>query len=182
VNDETSLIAQSRQGDPAAWETLTRAHQQPVFRLAYLLLGDADDAEDVAQETFIRAYYALDSFDDSRSLHSWLLGIAANQARNHRRAAGRYFSHLLKFARLQPAFSPPMDWDENAHLWKAIQSLKNEFSEILMLRYFFEMSGSEISETLSITPGTVKSRLHRALAALRDVIQRDSHYLQDELV
>ncbi|MBV9786854.1 MAG: hypothetical protein JOZ51_01680, partial [Chloroflexi bacterium] len=71
--DQSDLIVRAQQGDGTAWEHLVRQHQDAVFRLAYLLLGDADDADDVAQETFIRAFGALDRFDPSRPLRPWLL-------------------------------------------------------------------------------------------------------------
>ncbi len=67
---EAKLIGRARQGDEAAWEILVRQHQEAAFRLAYLLLGDADEAEDVAQETFIRAFRSLDRFDPDRPLRS----------------------------------------------------------------------------------------------------------------
>ena len=73
---------------------LVRAHQTPVFRLAYLLLGSADEAEDVTQETFIRAYRSLGRFDTSRPLRPWLFKIAANLAHNQRRSMGRYLAAL----------------------------------------------------------------------------------------
>ena len=78
---EADLIARARAGESAAWEALAREHQQAVFRLAYLILGDPADADDVAQEAFIRAYHALDRFDTSRAARPWLLSIAANLAR-----------------------------------------------------------------------------------------------------
>jgi RNA polymerase sigma-70 factor (ECF subfamily) len=87
---DPELIVRARAGNEAAWETLVRAHQQAVFRLAYLLLGNAHDAEDVTQEVFIRAFRALDRFDQDRPLRPWLLQITANQARNHRTRNGRH--------------------------------------------------------------------------------------------
>jgi DNA-directed RNA polymerase specialized sigma24 family protein len=79
---EPDLIQEARQGDGAAWEALMRLHQQPVYRFAYLMLGDPDEAEDAAQETFIRAFRSLDRFDLSRPLRPWLLSIAANLSKN----------------------------------------------------------------------------------------------------
>ncbi len=84
---EAEQILLARQGDVSAWEAVVMAHQQAVFRLAYLVLGDPDDAEDITQETFIRAYFALGRFDVHRALRPWLLSIAANLARNQRRPA-----------------------------------------------------------------------------------------------
>ena len=87
--DESTLIRHAANGDAAAWEVLMNAHQEAAFRFAYLLLGDPDDAEDIAQESFLRAWKYLQRFDPSRPLRPWLLSIAANLARNKRRSAGR---------------------------------------------------------------------------------------------
>ncbi|RPJ43239.1 MAG: RNA polymerase subunit sigma-24, partial [Chloroflexi bacterium] len=78
MTEEGDWVRAACQGDAQAWEQLVQIYQQPIFRLAYLLLGDADDAEDVAQETLIRAYRSLGSFDPSRPLRPWLLRITAN--------------------------------------------------------------------------------------------------------
>src|SRR5215216_1913253 len=77
-------------------------HQESVFRLAYLLLGDPDDAEDIAQETFLRAWKYLKRFDARRPLKPWLLSITANLASNRRRSAGRYFAALMRAFRDEP--------------------------------------------------------------------------------
>ncbi|MEW5987644.1 MAG: sigma factor, partial [Chloroflexota bacterium] len=90
--DEAQWVARARQGDNAAWLGLVTQYQEAVFRLAYLILRDADEAEDVAQETFVRAFRSLGRFDSSRPLRPWLLTIAANLARNRRRAIGRYLA------------------------------------------------------------------------------------------
>lgn len=176
---EADLIHQSRRGDPGAWEALTRLHQEPVFRLAYLLLGDPDDAQDVAQEAFVRAYYALKRFDASRPLRPWLLRIASNLARNRRRSIGRYFAHLNRFAREAQENGTAIAQDDSQTLWLAVRRLKPDFQQVLYMRYFLDMSEAEMAETLNIANGTVKSRLHRALTALRAVIARDYPHLQD---
>jgi RNA polymerase sigma-70 factor (ECF subfamily) len=88
--DEATLVRHAANGDAAAWEPLVLAHQEAVFRLAYLLRGDPDDAEDIAQETFQRAWSYLRRFDPARPLRPWLLSIASNLASNRRRSAGRY--------------------------------------------------------------------------------------------
>ena len=99
---DAGLVYRAQQGDAAAWEELVRTHQGTIFRFAYLLVGDADDAEDIAQETFIRAFHALSSFDTTRSLRPWLLRIAANLAQNRRRAAGRYLAALRRAFHSRP--------------------------------------------------------------------------------
>src|SRR5512138_2501510 len=77
-------------------------HQEAVFRLAYLLLSDPDEAEDVAQETFLRAWKHLKRFDATRPLRPWLLSIASNLASNRRRSAGRYLAALTRAFRDEP--------------------------------------------------------------------------------
>jgi RNA polymerase sigma-70 factor (ECF subfamily) len=185
---ESSLIARAHQGDGTVWEELVRQHQEAVFRLAYLLLGDADAAEDVAQETFIRAYRALDRFDINRPLRPWLMRITANLARNQRRSVGRYFGAIQRLIRAEPeaAFArggqAQLIERERAHtLWQAVRRLGHNEQEIIYLRYFLEMSEAEAAAALEIPPGTVKSRTHRALARLRDLVEREFPTLRENL-
>lgn len=179
---ETQQIHLARQGNQVAWEALMRTHQEPVFRLAYLLLGDPDEAEDIAQETFLRAYKALRRFDTERPLLPWLLRIASNLSHNRNRSIGRYISALTRFARQNPdsikstAIKPE---DEDQALWQAVRKMTKPFQEVIYLRYFLDMSESEMVDALGIPPGTVKSRLHRALSKLRGIIERDFPELKE---
>ena len=175
--DESTLIRHAANGDASAWEPLVLAHQEAVFRLAYLLLGDPDDAEDTAQETFLRAWNYLKRFDQTRPLRPWLLSIAANLARNRRRSAGRYLAALTRAFRNEP---PPASVEEKStktmeanDLWKAVQNLSLPDQQIVYLRYFLDLSVSETAEVLQIAEGTVKSRLSRALEKLRAIIKQD---------
>jgi RNA polymerase sigma-70 factor, ECF subfamily len=175
---EAELVRQARDGDIDAWETLIVANQEAVFRLAYLLLGHAGDAEDIAQDTFIRAYRYLNSFDAARALRPWLLSIAANLARNRRRSLGRYFHQLQRAARMNPEPVSDVEYDaarraEAQALWRAVQRLEPVDQEIIYLRFFLELSVEETAESLNIAAGTVKSRLHRALGRLRGVVNSD---------
>jgi RNA polymerase sigma-70 factor (ECF subfamily) len=172
--DETALVARARQADDLAWERLVRQHQQAVFRLAYLILGDMatrSEAEDVAQEAFIRAYLKLDQFDAARPLQPWLLGIAANLARNRRRSVGRYWAALRRWLQAHPDPDvTTVNLDERTEarlLWQAVQKLRSRAREVVYLRYFLELSEAETAATLDIPAGTVKSRLYYGLRALR---------------
>jgi RNA polymerase sigma-70 factor, ECF subfamily len=171
-----------------------REHQQAVFRLAYLLLGDADEAEDVAQETFIRAYRALERFDASRPLRPWLLRIASNLASNQRRSIGRYFGALQRLVVLDPEARARARGEqreaedaagtsaEDAHsLWQAIRRLGQADQEIIYLRYFLDLSEAETATALHVPAGTVKSRTHRALGRLRAVVEREFPTLRESL-
>ncbi len=179
---DADLIARARRRDEAAWEALARDHQEAVFRLAYLILGDPADADDVAQEAFIRAYHALDRFDTSRAVRPWLLSIAANLARNRLRSAGRYLAALGRLARGGGAGSATRfeaARDDSNLLWQAVRRLNQPDQEIIYLRYFLEMSEAETAEALTVAAGTVKSRTHRALGRLREVIAQDFPALRE---
>src|SRR5690349_14101359 len=136
---EADLIGRARQGDEEAYESLVKAHQQAVFRLAYLLLGDQHDAEDVAQETFIQAFAALTRFDTTRPLRPWLMRITTNLAYNRRRAMGRYMAALRRLAHLDPELFEPGHLDhtqqEAQELWQAVRRLERPDQEIIYLRY-----------------------------------------------
>ncbi len=180
--NEAELITAARQGNTAAWEELVSAHQEPVFRLAYLLLGDPDEAQDIAQETFIRAYYALPRFDLSCPLRPWLLRIASNLTKNRQRSLGRFLTALTRFARepKNEPETPSRAGDDADLLWQAVRRLAEPHRQVLYLRYFMELPETEIAQTLNIAPGTVKSRLHRAHHSLRNLITRDYPVLQPE--
>jgi len=177
--DESTLVRHAANGDAAAWEPLVLAHQEAVFRLSYLLLGDPDDAEDVAQETFLRAWNHLGRFDPTRPLRPWLLSIASNLASNRRRSAGRYFAALTRAFRNEPTASSASTEEksarhmESSELWKAVQNLSVPDQQIIYLRYFLDLPVTETAEVLRVAEGTVKSRLSRALERLRGIIKQD---------
>jgi RNA polymerase sigma-70 factor (ECF subfamily) len=173
-------VQRLRQQDQAAWDALIETHRQVVFRLAYLLLGDADDAEDVAQETFIRAYRHIERFDVSREMRPWLLRIAANLARNKRRSVARFLTALQRLVLAQPELTQSPSLEHQAtealqaqRLWQAVRRLPQPDQEVIYLRHFLEVSEAEASEALGVAVGTVKSRTHRALARLRKVVEAD---------
>jgi RNA polymerase sigma-70 factor (ECF subfamily) len=187
---ETELISLARAGDGSAWEKLMQDQLPAVFRLAYLLLGDADDAQDVAQEAFIRAYQALDRFDASRPLRPWLLSITRNLARNQQRSVGRYLGALQRLVWSDPETAHPSPdqrasggpGPEDAHdLWQAVRRLNRADQETIYLRYFLDLSEAETARVSQVAVGTVKSRTHRALGRLRTVVEREFPSLRESL-
>ena len=176
--DESTLVRHAANGDAAAWEPLVLAHQEAVFRLSYLLLGDPDDADDVAQETFLRAWNHLKRFDVTRPLRPWLLSIASNLASNRRRSAGRYFAALTRAVRHEQAMPRSAEEKSAQHmeaseLWRAVRHLSMPDQQIIYLRYFLDLPVAETADVLQVAEGTVKSRLSRALERLRGIIQQD---------
>ncbi len=182
--EETELIQRARKLDAAAWEELVRDHQQAIFRLTYLTLGDAAEAEDAAQETFVRAWRALPRFDATRPLRPWLMRIALNLARNRARSRGRYWAALQRSALAEPEAITSIEGraaesEQARELWQAIRRLGSADQEVIYLRYFLEYSVEETAAALNVASGTIKSRLSRALGRLQDVIGREFPGLRD---
>ncbi len=181
--EEAAWVARARQGDQHAWAQLVGRYREPVFRLAALIVGDAAEAEDVAQDAFIRAYLALDQYDAERPLRPWLLSIAANLARNRRRSIGRYWGALQRFFQTKPALveDPPERTAaaDARRLREAVAQLRPDAQDMIYLRYFLQLSEAETADALAIPLGTAKSRHHRALAQLRAIIETDYPDLKD---
>jgi RNA polymerase sigma-70 factor (ECF subfamily) len=185
VFSEVEIIRRAKKGDPAAWEVLVLSHQEPVFRFVYLLLGNPEEAEDVTQETFIRAARYLDRFEPERPLRPWLLKIGSNLARNRYRTASRYMAAIGRLIRSEPEVPPKTIEDiaaegqEAEALWQAVRKLSHPDQEILYLRYFLDLSIDETAEAIGMAHGTIKSRCHRAIKRLRAVIESDFPLLMD---
>ena len=172
--DDSELITRAQRGDSAAYEEIVQRYQQVAFRTAYVIAGSAADAEDAAQEGFVKAYRALHRFRAGAELRPWLLRIVANEARNRVRSSGR--RHRLEL-RLTEGFRPgdaapspeavAVALDERKRLLAMVNGLSEEDRLVIASRYFLELSGDETAAALGIPEGTVKSRLSRALARLR---------------
>ena len=187
MSDESSYLNRARAGDEAAWAEIVREHGEAMFRLAYLMLGDADEADDLAQEAFVRAYKALHTFDASRPLRPWLLTIVSNLSSNRLRSVRRYFAALRRSAQSGVETSSKLEdrtareWEADT-LWQAVRKLKVGEQEVIYMRYFLELSEAEMASAMAVPHGTVKSRLHRALARLREVVDREFPALREERV
>ena len=163
-------------GDAAAYEDLVRVHQRVVFRAAYLILGDAVEAEDASQEAFVKAYRALSRFEPGSPFRPWILTIASNEARNRRKAASRRSGLFLRAVEEEAGRgdgSPSPEAavvasERRAELLGALEGLREEDRVIIGYRYFMDLSEAETAEVLGCARGTVKSRLSRALGRLRD--------------
>lgn len=178
--DEPELIERARSGDASAYKELVVAHQGIAFRTAYLIAGDAADAEDAAQTAFIKAFYALGRFRRDHAFRPWLLTIVANEARNKRRSAGRRTGLELRLAegrpRVDAAPSPEdavLDHERDRDLIAALNRLREEERQVIACRYFLELNEAETAAALGCPKGTVKSRLSRALKRLRTFIEED---------
>jgi RNA polymerase sigma-70 factor (ECF subfamily) len=152
-----------------------RAHQGIAFRTAYLLAGNASDAEEAAQDGFVKAYRALGRFRAGSPFRPWLLQIVANEARNRRRSTGRRAALALRAAAEESsgdaAPSPEgvlLAGEDRERLLAAVNSLREEERLVIACRFFLELTEAETAAALDIRVGTVKSRTSRALEHLKE--------------
>lgn len=175
--EDVDLIERARDGDVRAYGDLVERYRDIAFRTAYLVTRSAADAEDAAQEAFVKAYYALGRFRTQSPFRPWILRIVANEARNRVRSARRREGLALRVAEDRPsggaAPSPEaaaLDRERDEALLAAMAQLSEPDRQIITCRYLLDLSEAETADTLGIRRGTVKSRLSRALGRLRQVL------------
>jgi RNA polymerase sigma-70 factor (ECF subfamily) len=186
ASDESVLLAQAREGDTQAFGELVRRYESKIFRLAQHITQNREDAEDVLQETFLKAYEHLDQFQGNSKFYTWVVRIAVNQA-------------LMKLRRRKTDKSVSLDetidtgedtivreiaaWDEDPEqrfsreeigqiLDSAIQSLEPPYRSVFVLRDIEGLSTEETADALDLTVPAVKSRLLRARLQLREKLTR----------
>lgn len=187
---EELLIARLKKQDEAAFDEFVKLYQTRVFRLVFRMLGDREEAEDVAQDIFFTVFRRIDSFRGDSKLSTWLYRVAANHCKNRikyldRRARGkkREFDeiaegHALESASMNNASSIARPdqmveaYQKQQILREAIVALDEEHRELIVLRDVQHMSYEEIREITGLAEGTLKSRLHRARHSLRTEVLR----------
>src|SRR5204863_208568 len=145
---EEALGERACRGDPAAFEELVVAYQSLAFRTAFVIAGDAADAEEAAQDGFVKAHRALGRFRRGEPFRPWLLTIVANEARNRRRARGRRAGLALRAAAApgRAAEDPEaaaLATERRALLLRAVERLRDDDRDVLACRYFLELSEEE---------------------------------------
>ena len=184
--DESALVAQAKAGDQNAFAELVNRYERKIYRLAKNITRNDEDAEDVLQDAFLKAYTHLDNFKGDSKFYTWIVRIAVNEA-------------LMRLRKRKTDRSVPLDepvelgeetvqreiavWDDNPEqqysqeewrkiLDEAVDSLKPDFRTVFVLRDIEELSTEETAETLGISVPAVKSRLLRARLALRERLTR----------
>lgn len=171
-DNETIWLAQALKGNPQSFGLLVEAYQRPVFNLCYRMLGNAEDAEDAAQETFLRAYKAIKNYDNQRPFSTWLLSIAAHYCIDQirRRRYPIVSVEDLPIPDLPdttPGIERSYQTKEDQRLVRAIlNALDATDRAAVVMYYWYDFSYDEIAGALSLTVSAVKSRLHRARRAM----------------
>jgi RNA polymerase sigma-70 factor (ECF subfamily) len=179
---DLDLVNQARQGDAGAFHALVDRHAKALFGLAYTLLGNTADAEDVLQETLLGAYKQIAQFEGRSSVKTWLTKILVRQVSKVYRSRRVRRAESLADAEQQNAEpaaprTGSVNVDRQVDVHAMLKTLSEEHREVLVLRELQGLSYDEIADALAIPQGTVESRLHRARQQLK---QRFAGYMTDE--
>ena len=185
--EDAVLVRQVQEGDAGAFATLVSKYQDKIYNACWRMCGHEDDARDLTQEAFFRAYQGLAAFKGQSGFYTWLFRIAVNLALSHRRKAsyraaqsldqpvgyGTQAESLLARMADRSASSPSghvVQAELQARVEAAIASLDPEHRTVIVLRDIEGMDYAQVADVLDVAVGTVKSRLHRARAALRELL------------
>jgi len=178
--EDLELVTRSRAGDVAAFTLLVRRYEDRVYNLALRLVGNREDAADVAQEAFLAAYEGLERFRGESAFYTWLYSIAVNKALSFRRArdARKEFVLASEDPPLEAAGNPGeipeaeiLAREKSEAIAAAIAKLPEEFRAAVVLKDIEGLEYEEIAEVVGVALGTVKSRLHRGRLALREALK-----------
>lgn len=177
LNEEQVWLEQARRGDKTAFGQLIEAYQGPVYNLAYRMLGNSGEAEEAAQEAFIRAYTRLDSYDPTHKFSTWLLSITSNYCIDQIRKRRAILLSLDEPLPPHPALHSDNNKGPEAQylaqereelVQDLLSQLPAEYRQAVVLRYWYDMSYEEIADVQATSVSAVKSRLFRARRQLAD--------------
>ena len=178
VHSEDKLVELAKRGDVEAYGEIVSRYQALAQRTAYVILRDADAAQDAAQDAFVKAFKAFGRFREGAPVRPWLLRIVANEAINRAKASARHPKIDLEVAETQvgddPAGSPEsqaLAHERRDLLLRALNGMREDDRIVIAYRYFFDLSEAEMADALGIARGTVKSRLSRAMTRLREQLR-----------
>jgi RNA polymerase sigma-70 factor (ECF subfamily) len=176
--EELRWVEAAIAGDQGAFAQLVDRYKGPVYSLAYRMLGNSGDAEDAAQEIFVRAYTKLATFDRSRRFSTWLLSIGSNYCIDvlRRRRATIVDLDDVAFAVPDQAPGPErsaVDQEQRRAIARAVQRLPDTYRLVTILRYYHDLSYEEIERTTGLSEATIKTRLFRARRQLEELLEQE---------
>jgi RNA polymerase sigma-70 factor (ECF subfamily) len=173
--DDTKLIERCRSGDRQAFEALLVQYEKPVFNAAYRMLNSRDDARDVTQTVFLKAFENFDQFDPSRRFFSWIYRITLNESINWLGKTNRLepLAHEAAFEGKGPE-QEVESADVSSRVQAALMTIKSDYRSVVVLKHFLGCSYMEISQILDVPEKTVKSRLYTARQQLKDALTGES--------
>jgi RNA polymerase sigma-70 factor (ECF subfamily) len=175
-SDDSDLVLRSRNGDSRAFEALLVRYEKPVYNAAFRMLSNADDARDVTQTVFLKAFERLDSFDPKYRFFSWIYRIALNESVNCLNKRGR--SEELTREPETETRGPDAEMEQelrNRQIQSALMTIKPDYRSVIVLKHFLDCNYVEIAQILDIPEKTVKSRLYSGRQLLKDALVHRRH-------
>jgi RNA polymerase sigma-70 factor (ECF subfamily) len=177
-DEERAWLEQASKGDKVAFGQLVEAYQTPVYNLAYRMLNNPGEAEEAAQEAFIRAFTRLESYDPSHKFSTWLLSITSNYCIDQLRKRRALLLSIDEPLPPHPALhsdgakgpeAQVMNSEQQEMVQSLLSELQPDYRQAIVLRYWYELSYDEIAEIMDTTVSAIKSRLFRARRQLAEV-------------
>jgi RNA polymerase sigma-70 factor (ECF subfamily) len=165
---QTEWIAQTRAGNQAAFSQIVEKYQKPVYNICYHMLRNAHEAEDAAQEVFLRAFSKLDTYDDNRQFSTWLFAIASHycmdrwKKRRFQLVGWDDLKNILSDRESSQPERAILNIEASQEVHAMLQNLRPDYRMVVILKYWHAMSYEEIADTLDTTVSTIKSKLFRA--------------------
>jgi RNA polymerase sigma-70 factor (ECF subfamily) len=177
MSDDLIWVQRTLAGDVTAFSHLVNRYKGPVYSLAYRMLGQPADAEDAAQEAFVRAFTKLNTFDPQRKFSTWLLSITANLCVDHlRRKRPAPLDDLAPDAFRDRTTPEPesllIRYEQQTEVQNVLESLPAKYRDVVVLHYWRNLSCAEIGQRVGLSENGVKTRLHRARQMLAQRLQR----------
>jgi len=174
---DAEIVARVLKGDVQAYALLIEAYKGPVYNLAYRMTGVFPDADDLTQETFIRAYQKLYQFDQEKIFFTWLYTLAVNLIRNHLKKNARdiaFFTaqHLSSASQSKDKGENPLSEDSAVQLDAAMQKLPVDIREVLILKFHQEMTFEEVAAITGNSLSAVKMRVYRGLEKIKAILDK----------
>lgn len=180
MQEDMAWVLAAKEGDREAFARLVETYQRPVYNLAYRMLGNPGDAEDAAQEAFLKAYRALGSYDTRRSFSTWLLSITAHHCIDRLRRKRKQEVSLEAMPVWKQPAANSVDperaaerADKDERVRDLLQVLSDDYRLVVVLRYWHDLGYAEIAEMTGDSISAVKSRLHRARRQLAEAMASD---------
>lgn len=170
---DSNLVMKCAHGDKAAFEALVERYEKPIYNIAYRVVNNSEDAMDITQNIFLKAYQNIGSFDTSRKFFSWLYRIAVNESINYSKL--KHLAHEIDTDRVLPekGLNPEQHCAQSeihSYLQQAIESLDFKYKTAIVLKHFHGLSYKEMSEILDVPEKTVKSRLFTGRKLLKNML------------
>jgi RNA polymerase sigma-70 factor (ECF subfamily) len=169
---DRSCVERCLDGDREAFEPILARYEKPVYNAVLRLVGDAEEARDIAQEVFVKVFENLRSYDPSRKFFSWMYRVAINETINHLKSRRRWepLSDALQSSRSNPE-EAMQEVERDRDIQRALMALDPKYRLALIVRHFLQLSYSEAAHVLDVPEKTVKSRLFTARQLLREILE-----------